>query len=197
MPPAVQGSSWTNDILKTEPMLMPWWEADFRPQSHCPHFHAHFWLTALGRARSDEALMCGTSSPLVTQPINLGKVSGHWGWACDIFGSPVAVKPSGARSVSTSVPRDSYSLLMALRVCLGSVVFSAPHMGQLFECAVGHPGSRRFHSWQAPGPGPDHHHGSCTDLQRWVSSDLASPCVCPPPPLSLDACTFWDFQFFP
>ncbi|XP_021551086.1 large neutral amino acids transporter small subunit 2 isoform X2 [Neomonachus schauinslandi] len=39
-------------------------------------------------------------------------------------------------------------------------------MGQLCQCAVGHPGSRHFHSWEAPGPGPDHHHGSCPDLQR-------------------------------
>ncbi|XP_011371104.1 large neutral amino acids transporter small subunit 2 isoform X2 [Pteropus vampyrus] len=39
-------------------------------------------------------------------------------------------------------------------------------MGQLFQCAVGHPGSRHFHSREAPGPGPDHHHGGRTDLQR-------------------------------
>ncbi|XP_058396948.1 large neutral amino acids transporter small subunit 2 isoform X3 [Diceros bicornis minor] len=39
-------------------------------------------------------------------------------------------------------------------------------MGQLFQRAVGHPSSRHFHSWEAPGPGPDHHHGGCTDLQR-------------------------------
>ncbi|XP_043327106.1 large neutral amino acids transporter small subunit 2 isoform X2 [Cervus canadensis] len=39
-------------------------------------------------------------------------------------------------------------------------------MGQLLQCAVGHPGSRHLHSWEAPGPGPDHHHGDCTDLQR-------------------------------
>uniref|UniRef100_A0A8C6CM00 Solute carrier family 7 member 8 n=1 Tax=Moschus moschiferus TaxID=68415 RepID=A0A8C6CM00_MOSMO len=39
-------------------------------------------------------------------------------------------------------------------------------MDQLLQCAVGHPGSRHLHSWEAPGPGPDHHHGSCTDLQR-------------------------------
>ncbi|XP_019518726.1 PREDICTED: large neutral amino acids transporter small subunit 2 isoform X3 [Hipposideros armiger] len=39
-------------------------------------------------------------------------------------------------------------------------------MGQLFQCAVGHSGSRHFHSGEAPSPGPDHHHGDCTDLQR-------------------------------
>uniref|UniRef100_A0A8D2CLA0 Solute carrier family 7 member 8 n=1 Tax=Sciurus vulgaris TaxID=55149 RepID=A0A8D2CLA0_SCIVU len=39
-------------------------------------------------------------------------------------------------------------------------------MGQLFQCAVGHPGSRHLYSWKTPGSGPDHHHGCCTDLQR-------------------------------
>uniref|UniRef100_A0A2K6T2H4 Solute carrier family 7 member 8 n=1 Tax=Saimiri boliviensis boliviensis TaxID=39432 RepID=A0A2K6T2H4_SAIBB len=39
-------------------------------------------------------------------------------------------------------------------------------MGQLFQCAVGHPGSRHLHSWEAPGLGPDNHHGDCTDMQR-------------------------------
>ncbi|XP_037690477.1 large neutral amino acids transporter small subunit 2 isoform X3 [Choloepus didactylus] len=39
-------------------------------------------------------------------------------------------------------------------------------MGQLFQCAMGHPGSGHLHSWEAPGPGPDHHHGDCTGLQR-------------------------------
>uniref|UniRef100_A0A8I3MNR6 Solute carrier family 7 member 8 n=2 Tax=Canis lupus familiaris TaxID=9615 RepID=A0A8I3MNR6_CANLF len=54
---------------------------------------------------------------------------------------------------------------------------SAPHMGQLCQCAVGHPGSRHFHSWEAPGPGPDHHHGSCTDLQRRVFLAGAKECI--------------------
>ena len=74
-------------------------------------------------------------------------------------------------------PEGSSSLLMALRLCLGVCHCSAPHMDQLLQCAVGHPGSRHLHSWQAPGPGPDHHHGSCTDLQRWVSSEHANPCM--------------------
>ncbi|KAG3260901.1 solute carrier family 7 member 8, transcript variant X3 [Ictidomys tridecemlineatus] len=39
-------------------------------------------------------------------------------------------------------------------------------MGQLFQCAVGHPGSRHLYSRETPGSGPDHHHGCCTDLQR-------------------------------
>ncbi|XP_037358962.1 large neutral amino acids transporter small subunit 2 isoform X2 [Talpa occidentalis] len=39
-------------------------------------------------------------------------------------------------------------------------------MGQLLQCAVGHPGSRHIHRWEAPGPRSHHHHGGCTDLQR-------------------------------
>uniref|UniRef100_A0A8C9PK06 Uncharacterized protein n=1 Tax=Spermophilus dauricus TaxID=99837 RepID=A0A8C9PK06_SPEDA len=41
-------------------------------------------------------------------------------------------------------------------------------MGQLFQCAVGHPGSRHLYSRETPGSGPDHHHGCCTDLQRRI-----------------------------
>ncbi|XP_063092959.1 large neutral amino acids transporter small subunit 2 isoform X4 [Cavia porcellus] len=39
-------------------------------------------------------------------------------------------------------------------------------MGQLFQCAMGYPGSRHLYSWEASGSGPDHHHGDCTDMQR-------------------------------
>ncbi|XP_011243416.1 large neutral amino acids transporter small subunit 2 isoform X2 [Mus musculus] len=39
-------------------------------------------------------------------------------------------------------------------------------MGQLLQCPMGHPGSRYLHSWEAPGPGSDHHHGYCADMQR-------------------------------
>ncbi|XP_014441770.1 large neutral amino acids transporter small subunit 2 isoform X3 [Tupaia chinensis] len=39
-------------------------------------------------------------------------------------------------------------------------------MGQLLQCAVGHPGPRCLHSWKALGLGPDHYHGGCTDRQR-------------------------------
>ena len=74
-------------------------------------------------------------------------------------------------------PEGSGILLMALMICLGVCHCSAPHMGQLLQCAVGHPGSRHLHSWEAPGPGSDHHHGDCTDLQRWVSSERANPCM--------------------
>nr|BAE89955.1 unnamed protein product [Macaca fascicularis] len=50
-------------------------------------------------------------------------------------------------------------------------------MGQLFQCAVGHPGSRRLHSWEAPGLGPDYHHGDCTDLQRRILLAGAKECI--------------------
>ncbi|XP_060031320.1 large neutral amino acids transporter small subunit 2 isoform X2 [Erinaceus europaeus] len=39
-------------------------------------------------------------------------------------------------------------------------------MGQLLQRAVGHTGSRHFHSWEAPGSRPHHHHGIRADLQR-------------------------------
>ncbi|XP_031217521.1 large neutral amino acids transporter small subunit 2 isoform X3 [Mastomys coucha] len=39
-------------------------------------------------------------------------------------------------------------------------------MGQLLQCPMGHSGSRYLHSWEAPGPGSDHHHGGCADMQR-------------------------------
>ncbi|XP_054988600.1 large neutral amino acids transporter small subunit 2 isoform X3 [Sorex araneus] len=39
-------------------------------------------------------------------------------------------------------------------------------MGQLFERALGHPRSRHFHCWEAPGPRTHHHHGCRADLQR-------------------------------
>nr|XP_023395844.1 large neutral amino acids transporter small subunit 2 isoform X2 [Loxodonta africana] len=39
-------------------------------------------------------------------------------------------------------------------------------MGQLFQCTMGHPSSRHLHRWEAPGPGPDHHHGDGAGMQR-------------------------------
>ncbi|XP_055989636.1 large neutral amino acids transporter small subunit 2 isoform X2 [Sorex fumeus] len=38
-------------------------------------------------------------------------------------------------------------------------------MGQLLQRALGHPRSRYFHCWEAPGPRAHHHHGRCADLQ--------------------------------
>ncbi|XP_023562711.1 large neutral amino acids transporter small subunit 2 isoform X5 [Octodon degus] len=39
-------------------------------------------------------------------------------------------------------------------------------MGQLFQRAMGHPGSGCLYSWEASCSGPDHRHGGCTDMQR-------------------------------
>lgn len=105
----------------------------------------------------------------------------------------------GAKSISASVQRGSCSFVMAPDGVFGVFPFSAPHMGQLLQCAVGHQGSRYLHSWEAPGPGPDHHHGGCADLQRWVSLKPWGPAQLPALEcthtliLSLGECTPWDF----
>jgi len=149
---------------------MPWWEADFSPKS-VPT------LPCLLLTSKPEQGMFWASNPhlephLLTPPKFQMLVMSlrHFWLAC----YSLIIR---TEECCCFCPEGSSSLLMALRMCLGVCHCSAPHMDQLLQCAVGHPGSRRLHSWQAPGPGPDHHHGSCTDLQRWVSSEHANPCV--------------------
>lgn len=78
--------------------------------------------------------------------------------------------------------------LMALRICFRVCHCSAPHMGQLLQCAVGHPGSRHLHSWQAPGPGPDHHHGVVQICKGGYHQNV-NPCMYTPPRTVFDVCT--------